>query len=156
MDQKTILIATDGSPAASAAVVAGLEAAAAMQATVRFIHAASPLAEELYAEYPLHGPPLEQILARDRVLAAAVACAQEMGIEAEVELLGNEHSADLAAVIAGVAEGIGAQMIVVGSRGRGMVAGAVLGSVSHNLLKYATTPVLVVHAAAESEAAAAA
>lgn len=156
MEGKMILIATDGSPAASAAVVAGLEAAVAMQATVRFIHAESPLAEELYAQYPLQGPPPEEILARDRVLAAAVARAREAGVEAEVELLAGEHSADLAAELVGMAEGTEASMIVVGSRGRGPVAGTVLGSVSQSLVTHATIPVLVVHAPAESEAAAAA
>lgn len=145
-EQDTILIATDGSAAASAAVEAGLKLAAATQARVRFVHAASPLAEDLYADYPLQGPPPEEILARDSVLEAAFARAREMGAEAEVEVLAGEHTADLAAGIAGLAEGIDASMIVVGSRGRGTVAGVVLGSVSHNLLKYATIPVLVVHA----------
>jgi len=155
MTKKTILIAADGSPAARAAVVAGLEVAVAMQATALFIHAASPVAEDLHAENPLHGPSPEQILARDRVLAKAVTQAQEMSVDAEVKLLSSEHSADLAVEIAEVAKGIGATMIVVGSRGRGSLEGAVLGSVSHNLLKYASVPVLVVHAAAATDVAAA-
>lgn len=142
-----ILIATDGSPAAAMAVDTGLQLAVAMQASVRFLHAMSPLAEELQADFPVHGPPQEEIIARDPVLADAFAHAQGMGIKSEVEVLGGEHGADLALAIAGVAEGIDASMIVVGSRGLGTVAQVVLGSVSHGLLKYATIPVLVVHAA---------
>lgn len=112
---------------------------------MRFVHAASPLAEELFDEYLGDGPTVEQILAADSVLAAAVECAKQQGVEVEVELIPDAGSADLAAMISGEAEGIGASMIVTGSRGRGSVAGAVLGSVSHNLIKYATIPVLVVH-----------
>ena len=37
-------------------------------------------------------------------------------------------------------------MIVTGSRGRSAAAGAVLGSLSHNLLREAALAVLVVHA----------
>jgi nucleotide-binding universal stress UspA family protein len=146
MDQKKLLIATDGSPAATAAVEVGLEVAAAMNATVRFVHAASPSAEELFAQYPEEGPSAEQIVAHDPVLAEAWKKAGEKGVEADVELVTDVgNSADLAADVAGIAAGIGAIMIVTGSRGRGAVAGAVLGSVSHNLIKYATVPVLVVH-----------
>ncbi len=144
--QGVILIATDGSPAADAAVEAGLRLARCLRAPVRFIHAASPLAEDLFAEFALTGPPEDVILARDHVLRDAAAAADALEVDADFEVLTAEPAGDLAAGIAGLAEGIGASMIVVGSRGRGTVAGAVLGSVSHNLLKYAAIPVLVVHA----------
>lgn len=155
MEQKTtILIAIDGSPAARSAVLAAVDLAAALHATPTFLHASSPLAEQLYAEFPLDGPPLDELLVRDSVLADAVDRAREAGVEAEAELIADPgHSADLAATIAGIASGSAASMIVVGSRGRSSVSGAVLGSVSHNLIKYATIPILIVHAAAEDEAA---
>src|SRR5580765_8282768 len=146
MDEKKILIAVDGSPAATAAVEAGVGLAAALQAKTVFVHAAGRLATELFDAYPTEGPPVDEILARDEVLARAVTSANEHGVAADIELLDQERSsADLAAAIAGIAAGIEASMIVTGSRGRGAIAGAVLGSVSHNLIKYATSPVLVVH-----------
>jgi nucleotide-binding universal stress UspA family protein len=143
---KLILIATDGSQAAVAATQAGLEVAVAMHANVALVHASSPLAEELYDKHPCTGPPVDEILDHDPVLASAFALAEEMGVTADVRLLAFEHSADLAGGIAGMAQGLDASMIVVGSRGRGTMAGAVLGSVSQSLLKHATVPVLVVHA----------
>lgn len=150
---KRLLIATNGSAAADAAVEAGLEVAEAMRAKVTFLHAASPLAEQLFAEYPVDGLSLDVIVARDAVLRAAVQRARQMKVDHEVKVLADEgDTADLAASIAGVAHGIGASMIIVGSRGRGAAAGAVLGSVSHNLIKYATIPVLVVHAQLPSPA----
>jgi nucleotide-binding universal stress UspA family protein len=139
-----ILIATDGSAAASAAVDAGLEIAAAAQAPVRFVHASSPLAEEIHEASVSDGPSSEEIVARDPVLADAVARARKAGVKAEIELLAQEDAADLAATIAGVAEGIHASLVVVGSRGRGLIAASILGSVSQRLLAYASSPVLVV------------
>jgi nucleotide-binding universal stress UspA family protein len=125
-----------------------------MQAKPQFLHASSPLAEELYSEYPLDGPPLDELLARDSVLADAVGQARDAGFEAEAKLVANPgDSTDLACAIAGIAAGTAASMIVVGSRGRSSISGAVLGSVSHNLIKYATVPILVVHATVAEEAA---
>jgi len=46
--------------------------------------------------------------------------------------------------LAALAEELGADLIVVGSRGLGSVRGAVLGSVSLALLRRARTPVMVV------------
>jgi len=152
MRQKRLLIATDGSPPSAAAVEAGVELAAEMHASVLFVHATSPLAEDLYAAYPEEGPPLDEILARDAVLAAAVGQAEKRGVDSDVRLVAEEGgSAELAAEVSGIAAGLDASMIVTGSRGRGAVAGAVLGSVSHNLIKYATVPVLVVHGPADDE-----
>lgn len=152
-DRKKLVVAVDGSSASDAAVESALEVAAAMGASLLFIHAVSPLAEELYGAYPEDGPPLEAILARDAVLAAAMRGAGEQKLEAEVAIVADEGgSVELATEIAGIAAGSGATMIVTGSRGRGTMAGAVLGSVSHNLLKYASVPVLVVHDPAQRHA----
>ena len=145
-NRRKLVVAVDGSAAADAAVGSALEVATAMDATLLFIHAVSPLAEELFGTYPEEGPPLEEILARDPVLAAAMTRAGEQGLEADVAIVADEGgSVELATEIAGIAAGSGATMIVTGSRGRGTMAGAVLGSVSHNLIRYASVPVLVVH-----------
>jgi nucleotide-binding universal stress UspA family protein len=45
--------------------------------------------------------------------------------------------------IAGYADEVGADLIVVGSRGRGGVASLILGSTSHRLIHIAKTDVLI-------------
>ena len=145
-DRRRLVVAVDGSPAATAAVEVALEIAAAMGESVLLVHAVSPLAEELFAAYPEDGPPLDAIVARDSALADAYRKAEAQGLEAAVEILAEEGgSVELATVLAGIAAGAGASMIVTGSRGRSTVAGAALGSVSHGLIACATVPVLVVH-----------
>jgi nucleotide-binding universal stress UspA family protein len=140
-----VLIATDGSAAAEEAVAAGLELAKTMGASVTFVHADDRLAGELYAPFAPDEPSTEESAARDEILAAALGRAREKGVPADVRLIsGNGDTGELASSIVGMAAGIDASLIVVGSRGRGAVAGAVLGSVSHNLIKYARVPVLVV------------
>lgn len=148
-----ILIATDGSAAASTAVDTGLEIAAAVEAPVRFVHAASPLAEEMYEEHPSDGPTRGQIVSADPVLADALTRARDARVDAEAEVLAVERSADLAAAIAGVADGVNASMVIVGSRGRGVIAGSLWGSVSQRLLACASIPVVVVRARRKSQSA---
>jgi nucleotide-binding universal stress UspA family protein len=54
-----------------------------------------------------------------------------------------------ASVIARVAEGIDADVIVVGRRGRGGVAELVLGSVSHELVLHSKRPILLISTAVQ-------
>jgi len=138
-------VAVDGSPAADAAILAALELAASIDSPIRFVHA-SPVAEQLFETDRENGPTQEQIIDSDPVLADALGKAQAVGVDAVVESISDPSStADLAAIVAGAANGLGAGVIVCGSRGRSAAAGAVLGSVSHNLIRYASVPVLVVH-----------
>ncbi len=58
-----------------------------------------------------------------------------------------------ASVIAQVADSVGADVIVVGRRGRGGVAELVLGSVSHELVLHSKRPVLVIESAAKPRSA---
>ena len=65
------------------------------------------------------------------------------GIDARIETR-DAHYGQVAQALSAVAEDLGADMIVVGSRGRSNVASLTLGSVSHKLLHLARRPVLVV------------
>jgi len=142
----TIVVGVDGSPAAARATEVGLRLAASLDGRVVFMHL-SPLAEKLFEEDPENGPTQERLEEADPVLRAAAAAARARGVPAELRLQDERGASMIAADLAGLAEGIGADMIVVGTRGRGEVADVVLGSVSHELLRISTRPVVVVNAA---------
>ena len=136
----TILIATDGSPGARLAVEEGLDLAAQTGASVIFVAVRQP-------PLPVLGDPYWQTavtneLARLRpAVKEAVAAAEARGIPAEYELL----EGDAAERILDLATSRNADVIVIGSRGLGAVASAIIGSVSKRVLHRANRPVLVVH-----------
>lgn len=145
MPDGLIVIATDGSTAATKAVEVGLELAAAQATDVVFVHV-SPAAGPLFAADPEAGPSQEKIEEADSVLRAAAEAARARGVQAKLEILDEHGTGDIAATLAGIADGLDARMIVVGTRGRGAIGSAVLGSVSRSLLSISNLPVLVVHA----------
>ena len=134
------VLATDGSEAAGEAVSRGLRLAAAAGArvTVVTVHAAPPdvLGD---ADYPRKlAAEAEDALRR---VESALQEAAALGVEAEGEVFESEEPAT---EILRVADALRAELIVVGSRGLGAVKGAVLGSVSSEVLRRSERPVLVV------------
>jgi nucleotide-binding universal stress UspA family protein len=73
-------------------------------------------------------------------LDAAKALADESGVEAEYELV----EGDPAEAIVRFAESRDADLVVVGTRGRGGIAGSLLGSVSSEVVRASSRPVVVV------------
>ncbi|MGZ4410313.1 MAG: universal stress protein [Gaiellaceae bacterium] len=138
---RTILIATDGSDPANAAVAAGLELAAEESAEVVFVHVISILDLS-----PTNGGAAPQRVPRvedDPALRAALDRARTGRVAARTELLIGYPPKQ----ILRVAREIDADLIVVGSRGLGRMKSAVLGSTSHEVLANSDTPVLVVREA---------
>ena len=136
------LIATDGSPAAEAAVQAGVQLADEQKGGVVFLRVLE--ATDVIA--PAFGPivvnPVELGKPEDDdVLSAAADVARVHGVPFELKLVaGFDYETILA-----TADEIDAELIVVGSNRHGALGTTFFGSVSKELLKRARRPVLVVH-----------
>jgi nucleotide-binding universal stress UspA family protein len=135
---KEIMVAIDGSQGSSAAVDEAVELAGALDADLVFVSVRKPPSSLL-------GSPYYQChLARDLGFAratidAAVNKADEAGLEAHGELL----EGDPVDEILSFADNHGAELLVMGSRGHGALAGALLGSVSSAVVQHANVPVLI-------------
>ncbi len=133
----TLLWATDGSPEADLAQSEALELLApgghliAFHCDQRFMGGrtggASVIADE--ADRRLH---IERQVER----------LQAAGIEAEIHVEATSHATPRE--IAAVAEQVGADAIVCGTRGLGGLSGLLTGSVAADLLRRASVPVIVV------------
>jgi nucleotide-binding universal stress UspA family protein len=140
-----ILIATDGSPESQEAVEFGLELASDLQGEVTLLHVVAPPDgwTSLDRGALIRPIPEELRVRRTAALDEAAKLAAEHGVEIFVEVLAGNPADEIVAF----ADSTDANLIVVGSRGRGAVASALLGSVSSDVLRESRRPVLVVRAA---------
>jgi nucleotide-binding universal stress UspA family protein len=137
---KKIVIATDGSDEANAAVDVGLDLAAEEGAEV-VIARVGTLLDLGFVPNKDDGPPERLPRAEnDPVLHEAIRRAEERFVKATPELLVGYAPKQ----IARLAEDVDADLIVVGSRRLGRVRRLVLGSTSRTLLDMARRPVLIV------------
>ena len=140
---KRILIATDGSPAATEAVEYGVELAKHEDAYVIFVHVVHQT-----NLVPMNGfgllasVPYEPTALDEQVLEDALAIAEREDVPGRTALLRGEPAPE----IVRYADLVGADLIVIGSRGHGAVSTALWGSVSRGVLAAAKVPVLVVRA----------
>jgi nucleotide-binding universal stress UspA family protein len=135
---REFLVAIDGSEGSEAAIDEALELAHELGAQVTFAFVRK-------APSSLLGSPFyERLLCTELETARAVTDAArrkawEAGVGTRTEIL----EGDPVDEILSFADNRGADLIVMGSRGRGAFAGALLGSVSSGVVQHASVPVLV-------------
>jgi nucleotide-binding universal stress UspA family protein len=141
-----IVIGTDGSAGAALAVEQGVWLAKMLGAQAIFVAVART--PSLVLGEPYYQRALTADLAKARAaIADAVLFAEERRVPYETEIVQGSP----AEKILEVAQTRGAGLIVVGCRGRGAVTGAVLGSVSSDVVHQADRPVLVARPAPQVE-----
>jgi nucleotide-binding universal stress UspA family protein len=138
VSMKQILVATDGSPNGGYAVEQALELARAASATVVILcvrHRPLPVLGDPFYQRSLSAESQRAC----ETSALALARARAADVEAEVEVLEGSP----AERILELARLRDVDLIVVGSRGLGSMAGLLLGSVSREVVHHADRPVLV-------------
>jgi nucleotide-binding universal stress UspA family protein len=124
----TILVATDGSDSASSALDVAIELAQDTGARIVCVGIDDSLAREGLSEAPQEAAETAAQRARDVGVPATTATRTGSPTE-QIILAADEAEADL---------------IVVGSRGRGPLTAAVLGSVSRGVATHSRRPVTIV------------
>jgi nucleotide-binding universal stress UspA family protein len=135
---KSILVAWDGSEHAKRALDEAVDLARTQGARLTLLTVAAPL-----LVWPGYVPPISEadlISAAEKTLAEGEALVPD-GIPVSGRTAVGDPGAELVRR-AGAADH---DLIVMGSRGRGAVRSAFLGSVSHFVLNHTTVPVLIVH-----------
>jgi nucleotide-binding universal stress UspA family protein len=138
---RKLLVAVDLSEPSKDVIQAGFELARAMDGTVELVHVREPYVYALAGQY---GPTQEQEQALVGWIDRALADASAELNRARVPCVTTSLYGSPAREIVAHAEKIDADLIVVGTHGRGGLAHAVLGSVAERIVQKARRPVLTV------------
>jgi nucleotide-binding universal stress UspA family protein len=143
---KHVLVAIDGSPHSQLVLPAAIELARKFDSDVRVVHVSEHDRGRAVA-FTLESPASASMLVAD-----AVRTVRQSGIEAIGQLC-EVAAGHVAKAIVEEAEANGIDLIVMGSRGLSDVQGLLLGSVTHQVMKSSTAPVLVVKPALKASPA---
>lgn len=135
---RNVVVAYDGSEGARAALARAVEIAARDTAALTVVEATAEQMPSVVPGAPRQSPPETAEKARKELRAAVEEL--DPALEASPWVVGGPP----AKAILTVAEDIEADLIVTGSRNRGAIARAVLGSISTEILHGARCDVLVV------------
>ena len=138
-----ILVAVDGSADADLALEHAIDLALSQRSRLTLITAVAALPASAYLGFNGLLPPLagDPCIDADRVLRAALARVPE---ELPVTTILSQDPIR-GAIMREIKRGEH-DLVVMGSRGRGALRSAALGSVSHYVLHHSPVPVLIVHA----------
>jgi nucleotide-binding universal stress UspA family protein len=138
-----VVVGYDGSPDAEAALAWAIREAATRHLRIRLVHVAPDLAGWDAAAATMSGAPvLSATLPHDetRIVGPAVAALEGSGVPFRTVAVEGPTAGML------VSQSATADMVVIGSRGLGSVASAVLGSTVSHVAAHAHCPVVVVQA----------
>jgi len=140
---KTIVVGTDGSPTATKAVARAVELASRTGDTLHIVTVFRPVSlrklEEDRAELP---PEFRWQLGADSDAKSTLTAAALLAKRAGVPMETHAASGDPAEAILNIARELGAELVVVGSKG---IERRIRGSVPNTITQDATCDVLVVH-----------
>jgi nucleotide-binding universal stress UspA family protein len=138
-----IIVGIDGSPESDAAVSWAAHDAAMRGLPLTLVHAEDPAAPT-WSQAPILEESPEEQEAEDRSLLANASKIARAAIAdtAQIQITGELLSS--ATVPALVDQSTDAELIVVGSRGRGALSRGILGSVSSGLIRHAHCPVALI------------
>jgi nucleotide-binding universal stress UspA family protein len=138
-----ILVAVDGSAHAEQALGEAVDLAQAEHARLTLVTGVDSPPSGVYLGNP--GEALGRLVERLEAEAAEVLSAARDRVPDDVPVTTRlTHDPIRAALVAEIETG-GHDLVVMGSRGRGTLGSAVLGSVSHFVLHHSPIPVLIVH-----------
>ncbi len=140
MSFRRILIAVDESAFAARAVDAGLELAGSLGAEVSFIHVIDPS----LVSAPESGIPAAELIALAEQDGRRLLAAFVKRVSLQLPPLEFIHVGKPATEIVKAAKDWPADLIVIGSHGRGGFERLLLGSVAEAVMRHSTCPVLVV------------
>jgi nucleotide-binding universal stress UspA family protein len=141
---RNILVAVDGSKASADALTVAIDLAQKYKATIHLLHA-FPHVSDL-----LGTPQYEALLVARSQIGEALLESMRTQVGDLVPVMKHLVEGPPAEAILRIAEQDGHDLIVLGSRGHGQLAGLLLGSVSNVVAQRATCPVMIVHGVPEA------
>ena len=136
---RKILVAIDGSQQSNAALALAVDLARRYRASLCLLHA-FPHVSDL-----LGTPQYEHLLEARSAIGEQILDSTRKQVANDVSVETQLIEGPPAPAILRVADEDGCDMIVMGSRGHGQLAGILLGSVSNAVAQRANCPVLIVH-----------
>lgn len=143
---KNIVLATDGSAASENATRKAVDLATGSDGVLAAVYVIDPYPYLGFADTNPAGLHAYLSAARDHAAQAHAKVMQLSGVELKVQPVLIENAAPAEGIVRTALE-LGADLIVVGSHGRGAVQRFVLGSVAAKVVRQSSIPVLVVPAA---------